>query len=58
MTEKAASVPHSGPQDASKSKPEWPRKVRTTLRPNEVVEVGPAEYADLSAWDLIKSEGN
>lgn len=34
----------------------WPRKVRTTMEPDRVREVGPAEYADLTAWGVIKSE--
>lgn len=34
----------------------WPKKVRTTMRPDREIEVGPEEYLDLSRQDLLHVE--
>lgn len=32
---------------------EWPKKVRTTMRPDQEIEVGEAEYIDLQRQSLL-----
>lgn len=32
---------------------EWPKKVRTTMRPDEEIEVGRQEYTDLERQGLL-----
>lgn len=45
----------SGPQGtAGKTGETWPRKIRTTMEPNRDIEVGEAEYTELSRRGLIK----
>lgn len=35
----------------------WPKKVRTTIQPDEDVEVGQQEYDDLKALGLLVESG-
>jgi hypothetical protein len=50
------STPKPAPAPAKAARPEWPKTVRTTIQPEVDLEVGEAEYTDLSRQGLLVTE--
>jgi hypothetical protein len=46
----------AAPQTKRAAKPEWPKTVRTTIQPEVDLEVGEAEYTDLSRQGLLVTD--
>jgi glucuronate isomerase len=44
------------PERRTEPAPEWPKAVRTTFRPDDVIRVDEAEYTDLSRQGLLVDE--